>query len=136
MSETNAAPSTEAKQPKAKKEKAPKPPKAPVAPKPPKPVETAEQALARLKADPKTKAKYRRVTEILEMGKSGPVRVTILTDDKGPNGEDQFRVIKSQDLFQVKLSVEGQKAEAKKKRNKAATNRRKASKPAAAATQA
>jgi hypothetical protein len=43
--------------------------------------------------------------------------VTILCDDKGANGEDLFRTIKIQDLFQVKFSA-GYKA---KKAKPAAT---------------
>lgn len=121
---TEGTPTTEAKvkPPKVKKEKAP--PK----PNPVKVVETAEQVLKRLKKSPDTAARYARVTEILELGKGGsPTRVRIKTDDKDSEGRVQFRDIKPQDLFQVKLSVAGQAAEAKKKRNIAASARRKTS---------
>ncbi len=85
--------------------KAPKEPKAPRAAAAPKTVETPEAALARLKADPATSARWARVQEVLEMGKRGPIRVRIVCDDKGPNGETLTRDIKVQDLFQVRFSA-------------------------------
>jgi hypothetical protein len=124
MSEaTNTAEATE---PKAKKAPKAAKPKAEPKPKAEKVVETPAQMLARLKSATDTKARYARVTEILEVGKGGsPTKVRIKTDDEGPNGEAQYRDIKPQDLFQVRLSVAGQAAEAKKKRNKSASARRK-----------
>lgn len=108
--------------PKAKAKK----PKAEPKPKVVKEKETPEVMLARFKKE--QPAKWGRVTEILEVGKGGsPTRVRIKTDDPGPNGEVQYRDIKPQDLFQVRLSVAGQAAAAKAKRNKAASARRKAS---------
>lgn len=106
-----------AKAPKAAKEpKAPKPPKEPKAP---KVAETGEQAMARLKAAPETSARWARVTKVIEMGKKGPTVVEILCDNKGENGEDLFRVIKVQDLFQVKYSADYAKKNARKKAAKA-----------------
>lgn len=104
-----------AKEPKAKKEKAPKPPKEP---KPAKVAETAEQALARLQAAPETSARWARVVRVDEMGKKGPTVVTIRCDNKGENGEDLFRTIKVQDLFQVRFSADYAKKNARKKKAK------------------
>lgn len=124
MSE-NTTTATETSASKTKKEKAASKPKVE------KVVETKEQLLKRLKKE--SPDKYARVTEILETGKGGtPTKVRIKTDDKDSSGHVQYRDIKPQDLFQVKLSVEGQKAEAKKKRNDAAKKRR-VNKPATAA---
>jgi hypothetical protein len=122
MSEaTNTA--EEVKTPKAKK---PAKPKAEPKPKPVKEVETPEQLLKKLKSQPDTKERYARVTEILAVGKGGsPTKVRIKTDDKDSEGKDQYRDIKPQDLFQVRLSVAGQAAAAKQKRNKSASARRK-----------
>jgi hypothetical protein len=116
-----------AKVPKEKKEKAPKPPKEP---KPVKEAEAPDVAMARLKADPKTAARWTRVTQVLAMGKKGPTRVRILCDNKGPAGEDLFRDIAVQDLFQVKYSADFAKKAARKAR--AATKKTEA--PAAAPT--
>jgi hypothetical protein len=103
VTDDSAAAPAAAKEPKAPKTpKAPKEPKAPVAA---KVAETPDAALARLKADPATSARWARVQSILEMGKRGPVRVRIVCDDKGPNGEELTRDIKIQDLFQVKFSA-------------------------------
>jgi hypothetical protein len=111
----------------AKEPKAAKAPKAPKEPKPVTPSETPEQALARLQSDDATKARWARVTKVEEMGKKGPTKVTILCDDKGPEGQDLFRTIKVQDLFQVRYSADFAKKNARK-------NRVKKAKPEATAT--
>lgn len=108
--------------------KGPKKEKAPKAPKEPKPVkepETAEAALARIKADPKTAERWKRVVRVTEMGKRGPTRVDILCDNKGENGEDLYRNIAVQDVFQVKYSADYSR--------KAARSARQAAKAAAKA---
>lgn len=120
-----------AKAPKAPK--AAKEPKAPKEPKPPKAEKVAELpavAMARLKADPKTSARWTRVTEVLEMGKKGPTRVRILCDNKGEAGEDLFRDIAVQDLFQVKYSSDF----ARKAARQARAGAKKVDAPAAVAT--
>lgn len=113
---------TENAAPKAAKVKAAKEPKAPKEPKVARPTETPEQALARLKSDAATSERWKRVVKVEEMGKKGPTRVTILCDDKGPEGQDLFRTIKVQDVFQVRYSEAFAKKNARKNRkgNKAA----------------
>jgi hypothetical protein len=133
VTETAAAP---AKAPKAKKEKAAKAPKeaaAPNEPKAVKPSETADQALARLKADPATSTRWARVQSVLEMGKRGPTRVRIVCDDKGEGGADLFRDIAVQDLFQVRFSAGYAKKHARKNRVKSNAKAAAAEAPAATA---
>lgn len=104
--------------------KAPKAAKEPKAPREPKavvPAETAEACLARCKADPATAERWARVIKVEEMGKKGATRVTIKCDDKGPEGQDLFRTIKIQDLFQVKFSEGYAKKNARKSKAAAAS---------------
>jgi hypothetical protein len=95
-----AAPAATTTKAKGKPAAAPKEPKPAAAP---KVTETKEQMLARLKQE--KPERFGRVTEILEVGKKGPTRVRILCEDKGTNGEDLYRDIKIQDLFQVRFSA-------------------------------
>lgn len=88
-------------------------------PKPARVAETPEAALARLKTDPATSAKWARVHSVLEMGKRGPVKIRIVCDDTNEDGSARHRDIKVQDLFQVKFSLEYQST--KKKAAAAAT---------------
>lgn len=104
---------------KAKTEKAPKAPKAPKEPKPAKVQETPEAAMARLKADPATADRWKRVRSVNEMGKKGPTVVTIVCDDRAEDGSEILRTIKVQDLFQVKYSAAFAKKAARKNRKKA-----------------
>lgn len=95
---------------KEKKQAAPKTPAAP------KVTETPEQALTRLKNSPDSKiaARWAKVRSVDEMGKRGPTKVTIVCEDKGPNGEELLRQIKVQDLFQVRFSAGYAKKQARK----------------------
>lgn len=115
-----------------KEPKAPKAAKEPKAPAEPKVAETAEAALARLKTDEKTAQRWARVVAVTEMGKRGPTRVRILCDDKGENGEDLFREIAVQDLFQVRYSAGYAKKNARK--NRSASKARQAAEQVPAAT--
>lgn len=104
------------------------------APKPAKPAETPENAMARLKKDPATKARWAKVVRVTEMGKSGPTRVVIKCQDpqtKQSEGGEQKSVcegereIAIQDLFQVECckpcqerKVRKARRESQKKRNR------------------
>lgn len=116
---------------KTAKAKTPKEPKAPAAPREVKPAETADAALARLKADPATSARWAKVRSVDEMGKRGPVKVTIVCEDKGPAGEELTRQIKVQDLFQVRFSAGYAKKNTRKSKKVAAAPATDASTPTA-----
>lgn len=83
------------------------------APKVEKVVETPEQILARLQSAKETKERWAPVTRIIEMGKSGPIRVEIQCTDpqtiKGENICVGTREIAVQDLFQVRRCAPCQK---------------------------